>query len=94
MKIPHTVKIGGHTVPVHLSNNIVCTGEQCIGTFESTSMDIHLDASCAPTLREYAFWHEIVHAIDFDRVLGLTEAQIQNFSGGLYAFLKDNGFIK
>lgn len=93
MKIPSKVKIGGHEIPVTLKSAVKVKDEECVGSFESNRMAIEIDSKCAQSLREYAFWHEALHGIDYDRGTGLKEAQIQALAGGLYAFLKDNGFI-
>ena len=36
------------------------------------------------------FLHEIVHAVDVNRHLSLTEEQVKSLSHGLYAVIKDN----
>jgi hypothetical protein len=94
MNIPKTVKVGGHLIPVRVKGGVRVGDEDCVGSFESNKMEISIDARVTTSLKEYAFWHESLHAIDYDRGTGLKEGQIQALAGGLYAFLKDNGLVK
>jgi hypothetical protein len=40
------------------------------------------------------FIHEVIHAVAINRCLKLTESEVGVLASGLYAFLRDNGYIK
>jgi len=51
---------------------------------------IGLNRDSRPSQAEQTLLHEIVHVIDSELCLNLSEKQVTQLSAGLYAVLKDN----
>jgi hypothetical protein len=94
MKIPKSVKIGGHDVAIVFEKSPSIGDKDCWGSFEAETKTIALKRSLCPSVREEVLIHEILHAVAIDRGANLTEKQVGAMSAGLYALLKNNGVLK
>jgi len=91
MKIPPTIKIGGHIYDIeyHCSEMI-----RLAGMADGEENVIHINERFADSKKESILFHEIVHTIDWMNDLKLTEQQTASISEGMYAVLKDNKLLK
>ena len=91
MKIPSSLKIGGHVVNVLLIDGM---GNDC-GSFDLTDNTIRLDKTMTRDNIEVTFIHEILHTLNHtldSDVMG--HAFIESISEQLYQVLKDNDMLK
>jgi homoserine acetyltransferase len=65
------------------------------GLTKDTEQKIYLNKHLCQEALEQTFFHEIIHILDWNYLNGkLSEDQVEVFSNGLYAFLKNNKIIK
>lgn len=84
MKIPETLKIGGHMYDV-----LVVPGEILDGDCGETEIDksiIRINGDMPQSQQEETLLHEVIHAVDFN----MSEEDVYMFSMALYQVLKDN----
>ena len=93
MKIPDKVKIGGHWIKIEVRSD---QREQYdkMGTNCHWENRIIVQEDLAGSKQISSLFHEVLHEIDKQHFLQLTESQIETISEGFYAFLVDNGFLK
>ena len=77
---------------IHTDENIVAGGEHCYGShgYSAREIKITIDEDVHLQQREETLLHEIIHAIDGDRDLELSEGQIGGVSAGVYQAMRDN----
>ena len=89
MKIPNTVKIGGHTVIVssrdHMARDDNRLGESC-----GTGNYINIDRSAPESTMASTFLHEIIEQLNWQLELNLEHCKISQLEAGLYQVLHDN----
>ncbi len=83
MKIPKSIKLGGHTIPVKKVKHLVTLAE-AYGTFSTGELLIRLDADMPPSHEAEVFWHECIEAIDFLFELKLEHRTIQTLGVALH----------
>jgi hypothetical protein len=92
MNIPNKVKIGFKDYVVNrvdgpvISDRLVCYGDITYDTGVIRLQNVDLSED----MEQCAFIHECVHGIDDVAETNLTEEQVEKFSKGLYALIKDN----
>lgn len=81
MKIPKTLKIGGHTVPIKILPALPADGY-----YVHDSSHIELRKELNSSMKEQTLLHEIFHAINSE----LDHPLMESLSQQLYQVLKDN----
>lgn len=64
------------------------------GLLLSEKQEIFINKTYHVETRESTLIHEIIHQINLDYNIGLSEKNIERFEAGLYQVLKDNGLLK
>jgi hypothetical protein len=97
LKIPKTIKIGGHTIKVRVfrkpveEGNRTYAGLACHNDNEIRIATHYGDnGRASETNIEETFCHEIVHSICEKYGVPMNEGRVKTFSAGLYQVLKDN----
>ena len=77
---------------IYTKETIIADGEHCYGSHHFTPRIIKVTADKDVNIqqKEETTLHEIVHGINDDRGLGLTEDQVAGISAGFYQVLRDN----
>jgi hypothetical protein len=79
------LKIGGHTVRVHLQRNLI-KDEAAAGMYIASG-DIYLDASLPPEQLKETLLHECIHACEHIYGLRLPERTVRELGIGLHQML-------
>lgn len=92
MKIPKTLKIGGHTFKIDLKSDL--KGE--LGSCDSVKNIIEIDSNAVQSQQEATLIHEIFHAINttLDGGHNFSHALLDSISEQFYQVLKDNKMLK
>ena len=100
MIIPKKVKVGGHTYKVLFPYNFR-ERVDLDGQVDHNVAEIRVSGSDTNSVKrtrsmiEQVFFHELLHCIDFAyNGSKLDDDTVERISQGLYAVLKDNGFLK
>jgi len=93
MKIPKTIKIGGHNFEVIIDNRNR-GGSNDIGSCCHTEGKIYLEENVNQSTKESTLFHEIIEAINYIYELDLDHNKITVLEATLYQVLKDNDLIK
>lgn len=93
MKLPSKIKVGAHWIAVELKSE---NREQYdkMGTCCHWESRIIIQEDLVESKQISSLFHEVVHEIDKQHFVGLTESQVTTISEGFYAFLVDNGYLK
>lgn len=88
MKIPKSLKVGGHIYEVLLveSDDI----QKDCGECAVDKLQIKIKKNMPETMMEETLIHEAIHAMNF----GLEEKEVQYLSMAFYQLLKDNKLIR
>ena len=90
MKIPNSLKIGGHTYQVILRNREKEDGNSNLGSCNNHLHKIWLDTEVSNTLQEETFLHEIIEALNYNYQLEMSHQTITILTTIFYQVLKDN----
>lgn len=92
---PTYVKIGAHQYAVEYDDLIYDRDEQqeYMGRVSYQELKLQVKTGRAPSQMAETFLHEVVHAIDGDRRLELTEHQVDQIAAGLLAVMIDNADV-
>lgn len=93
MKIPKSVKVGAHRIETVFKAHPKVGGRECWGTFTASKGLIELQTGLPAGRTQETWVHEILHAIEQDRSIGLSERQVSQLAPAIYTFLKDNGYV-
>jgi hypothetical protein len=101
MKIPKTLKIGGHQVKI-LYPYVFTERYDLAGQYDAATKEIKLADKDGNNKRANSdimvtFLHEILHAVDINsghKIFNNNEAAIEGIGEGLFQVLIDNGFLK
>ena len=93
MKIPPKVKIGGHWVTIKFRSDEEDAYSPA-GSNRATANLIVLSKTNMETKQESILFHEIIHELNWQHDLNLTETQISSLGEGIYQVLKDNCWLK
>lgn len=88
--IPESVYVGPSRYRVLFDQRILLDGRQCYGTITHSEHTIHLDPSFSAEQIFQSFIHEVIHAIDVDRDIKLSEKQVTRLARGVAAVILDN----
>ena len=94
MRIPKTLKIGGHIVKIVLKSP-VNNGGDC-GEADFDKNQIILDKKLTQSMKELTLIHEIFHFLnsDFHGDSPWSHALLESLSQQFYQVLKDNKLLK
>lgn len=90
MKIPKTLKIGGHTYKIKIEKD-----RENMGSCDAKSSTIYIDGSMPHDQQESTLIHEVFHAIN--TTFGndtLTHSLLDSFAEQFYQVLSDNKLIR
>lgn len=96
--LPEKIKIGYYDYSVSKSQKpLIVNSRACKGRvdYEHAIIEILDDGQTGEQSHEQTFWHEVVHAIVYDRDIELSgdeEEAVDRLAKGLYALMKDNAF--
>jgi hypothetical protein len=92
LELPKTVVVGGAEYKVLLTNRIPkVNGEKIFGLCCSGERKIWVRKSLPKDEQLSTFWHEVLHALDFEHgIEGLTHEVIYNLEQPLAWFFQDN----
>jgi len=93
MKIPKTLKIGGHIFEVILKDRNRDGGSNP-ASINTGICKIWIDNKQAKSQVESSLIHEIIEAIDYLYGLDLEHKQIEVIESAFYQVLKDNSLLK
>jgi hypothetical protein len=88
MKIPSSVDVMGQEFSVKKRKEN--KRSDCIGICYAHKNRIEIDRNLHPDKAGETFLHEVIHAIEQNMNLRMTENQVNNLALGLYQFLKNN----
>ena len=86
MKIPKMIVADGQKWNVRIASDEM--GSNILGTTFPMIKEILLN-EVNPEM-PVVLLHELIHVVDFNRGLGLTEEQVTSLSSGIYALIVDN----
>ena len=89
MRIPDTIKIGGFTVSVEESRNLIADRNE-LGNYTPRTQTIVLDADCTDQQKEETLLHEILEAITAIYDIKLDHHILSLLATILHQVLKDN----
>lgn len=92
MKLPSKLKIGGHWLDVEEKSEK--EGYERAATIYRWWNKIHIQSDLAQSKKESHLFHEIVHEIDAQNQLDLSEKQVSTLGESLYQVLVDNGLLQ
>lgn len=81
--IPDMVRVGPVWYRVVRRNGLTHKGKPRFGLWDPIAEEILIEASLRGSLAYSVFLHELIHAIDYDRGLELTERQTDQIANGL-----------
>lgn len=83
------VKIGGLIYDVKVVDELYKDGQELLGWIQPDKLSIRLEK--APRqIMEQVFIHEIIHGIDNEYNIDLSESQVDRIANGIYALIQDN----
>lgn len=88
MKIPKTLKIGGHLIIVEEVDDL--DNGDSNGRFNSVKNRIQIEKNLPQSQKEATLLHEIMHCIN----ISVKDEEIEFWAQSIYQVLKDNGLLK
>jgi hypothetical protein len=85
-----SVKVGPASVDVYEANSIVVDGDECYGVFSGGNDEIEIVSGLNPQRRRATLFHELIHAVDFEYDIRLSEKQTRKLHIGLLNLIDDN----
>ena len=92
MRIPAKIKVGGHWLDVEEKSER--EGYERAATIYRWWNKIHIQSDLAQSKKECHIFHEIIHEIEAQNQLELTEKEVATLGEALYQVLIDNGLLK
>lgn len=68
----------------------VDSGADLLGHSKQTDTELHVRDGMPADRERAILWHEILHAVESDAGISLTEEQVRAMAAGLFAVLRDN----
>jgi len=93
VKIPDKIKIGGHWFDVEFRSEKKDQYDK-MGTLCHWENRLILQKDLVESKKISSFVHEVLHEIDKQNFIDLTEKETTIIAEGFYAFLIDNGLLK
>ena len=91
MKIPKTLKIGGHTVKVVQEK---LRGEPFNGCWEANKNQITIDVELAQSQKESVLIHEVLHVLNSTLGSGMGHNFMDSLAEQIYQVLIDNKLLR
>ena len=88
MKIPKSLKIGGHSYKIELVKEGELAKNDC-GSLSRENNKIYIDTKLSDSNRTVTLIHEILHAVNNE----LSESFVDGLAEQLYQVLKDNKLL-
>ena len=89
MRIPDKIKIGGFTVSIEESRNLIADRQE-LGNYTPRTQTIALDSDCTDQQKEETLLHEILEAIVAIYDIKLDHHVLSLLATVLHQVLKDN----
>lgn len=89
LKVKPSIRISPHSYKVCFTPDLIVTDEMR-GQLNHYVGTLTIDTHLRLTQKEVTFWHEVLHGIDRNFSLHMTEDAIDNVAVGLTQFLQDN----
>jgi len=90
MKPPKSIPVGGYDYKVIQTN--VATQHNCRGQCSHVALEITIEHSLLPNIKDEVFWHEVIHAIDKSYCdQELSEVQVAGLASGLHQVMNSLG---
>lgn len=90
IKVPESIKVGGHTFAIAFSSDAMDDGH--FAKFNLKRQRIELDTSLVVSMRAAALIHEILHAVDFVYTNHhCEESAIEALAQGIYQVMEQLG---
>lgn len=86
MKIPNSLRIDGESWVIKKVKNSLGSGYEARTYMHEHEIILNTEAKSIDS----TLLHEIIHVIDVNRALKLSEEQVQSLSTGIYAVIVDN----
>lgn len=67
--------------------------EEVVGLTDHDALTIYVDSNLPGDRWLTTLWHELIHALDFDRSINLTEDQVDSLANGIVRLGKDNAEV-
>ena len=93
MKIPDKLKIGGHWLNIEFHSEKEVQYDR-MGTLCHWENRILIQKDLVASKQISSLFHEVLHELDKQNLIDLTEKQVTIIAEGFHAFLVDNGFLK
>lgn len=90
MTVPKSIKVGGLRYRVLLKDEIEILGEAKLGAFDNEKLTIEICSSCVDDAKLVTLWHEIIHAIDEQANLNMSEGATNALAHSVVQILRDN----
>ena len=90
MKIPESVKIGGHNIPIRIENTVTLDDPGAYNTYHGI-IRIRKEVDIREDIIAETFMHEIIETIKSLNNLGLNHTDLTVISEGLFQVIRDNG---
>lgn len=87
------IRVGSTIYRLIMADDPKIEDRSMFGVFDPNKFEIHIANYTPPTRTYTTFLHEVLHAIEWERNIELTEAQIDAISKGLVDFLIDNDLV-
>jgi hypothetical protein len=91
---PTTVRIGCIEYSINLVAQPELDGEPKLGTIDYRKLEIEIDEEMHPDVQIVTLWHEILHGIDDQHNLGLTDGKTDALAYGIVQVLRDNSWLR
>lgn len=91
--IPDRIRVGAMLIDVVKIPGLHMLEDGRYGVYRAGSQRIEICSEIGHGLAVQTFWHETLHAIEFDRGLRLKEREIDQLANGLVTFFLDNDLV-
>ena len=95
MNLPGTVKVGAFVYRIEREAQVRADDDRRLcGQVDHMRQVIRIGEGMAAEQEYDTFLHEVLHAIDHNGQIGLTEKQIHRLSSGILGVLLDNHLLR
>ena len=89
LRVPNNVKIGLHSYKVLFNPHLQIDEEQ-VGSLNRRTQTLEIESALAYSQKKVTLWHEIIHGIEGNFSLALSDDATDNLAVGIVQFLQDN----
>ena len=95
MRLPETVKVGAFVYTIVRETQVRSDDDRRLcGQINYMRQEIHIGDGMAAEQEYDTFLHEVLHAIDHNGQMGLSEKQIHRLASALLGVLLDNDLLR